>query len=56
MENYAMRSKLLGILVGCGLVAATIAPALACQYQNNASAEQRPPEQTAQANTDTRSQ
>jgi len=44
-----MRTKLLAILVGCGLVAATIAPALACQYQTNASNYQQAPQQTAQA-------
>jgi hypothetical protein len=51
-----MRSKLLGLLLGCGLVAATIAPAFACQYQTNASNEQAPPQQTAQTSSDTTSQ
>jgi hypothetical protein len=51
-----MRSKLLGLLLGCGLVAATIAPALACQYQTNASNNQPPPQQTAQTTSDTTSQ
>ena len=40
-----MRTKLLAILAGCGLVAATIAPALACNYQTNASNEQATPQQ-----------
>jgi hypothetical protein len=44
-----MRSKLFGMLIGAGLVAATIAPAIACQYQTNASNDQTPPQQTAQA-------
>ena len=46
-----MRTKLLAILAGCGLVAATIAPALACNYQTNASNDQTTPQQTAQAQT-----
>ena len=51
-----MRSKLLGLLVGCGLLAAAIAPALACDFQTNASNQQTPPERTAQAQTDETSQ
>ena len=47
-----MRSKLLGLLLGCGLVAATMASASACQYQTNASNDQTPPQQTAQAQSD----
>jgi hypothetical protein len=46
-----MRTKLLAILLGCGLVAATLAPAVACQYQTNASNDKSPPAQTAQAPT-----
>jgi hypothetical protein len=46
-----MRTKLLAILAGFGLVAATIAPALACNYQTNASNDQATPQQTAQAQT-----
>ena len=46
-----MRTKLLAILVGGGLVAATIAPAFACNYQTNASNDQAAPQQTAQAQT-----
>jgi hypothetical protein len=43
-----MRSKLLGLLLGFGLVAAAIVPAYACEYQKtNASADQS--QQTAQA-------
>jgi hypothetical protein len=43
-----MRSRLIRLVLGCGLVAATIAPAFACQYQTNASNEQAPL-RTAQA-------
>jgi len=46
-----MRTKLLAILAGCGLVAATIAPALACDYQTNAANDKATPQQTAQAQT-----
>ena len=46
-----MRTKLLAILAGCGLVAATIAPALACNYQTNASNDTSTAQQTAQAQT-----
>jgi hypothetical protein len=55
-EICIMRSKLLGLLLGCGLVAATMAPAFACPYQTNASDEQAPPQQTAQTTSDTTSQ
>ncbi|MGO8799708.1 MAG: hypothetical protein ACLQE9_18275 [Roseiarcus sp.] len=43
-----MRSKLMGVLLGCGLLAATVVPALACNY-TNASTETQAPQQTAQA-------
>jgi hypothetical protein len=47
-----MRSKLLAVLIGCGLVAATIAPALACDYgKTNATNDKAPPQQTAQSQT-----
>jgi hypothetical protein len=46
-----MRTKLLAILAGCGLVVATMAPALACDYQTNASNDKATPQQTAQAQT-----
>jgi len=47
-----MRSKLLAVLVGCGLVAATIAPALSCDYgKTNATNDKAPPQQTAQSQT-----
>jgi hypothetical protein len=55
-EGYAMRLKLLGIFVSFGIVVAAVAPVMACQYQTNASTQQQPPEQTAQAQTDSRSQ
>jgi hypothetical protein len=48
-----MRSKLLALLVGCGLVAATIAPALACDYKTNASTDKAQQQQTAQTQPDT---
>jgi hypothetical protein len=47
-----MRSKLLGLLLGCGLAAATVAPVFACDYQTNASNEQAS-QQTAQATSTT---
>ena len=46
-----MRTKLLGLVLGCGLVAATVVPALACPYQ--ASSNDKPPQQTAQAQSST---
>jgi hypothetical protein len=55
-EVGIMRSKLLGLLLGCGLVAATIAPAFACDYQTNASNDSPPPQQSAQAQTNSSSQ
>ena len=53
-----MRSKIIGFVVGCGLVAATIVPALACSYHTQASSDQNKPQQTAQAqdSTDTNAQ
>jgi hypothetical protein len=47
MEGRDMRSRLFGLVLGCGLVAALIAPALACPYQHTVSNDQ----QTAQAQT-----
>ena len=43
-----MRSKVLGILFGGGLLAATVVPALACSYNTQASSGQGQ-QQTAQA-------
>jgi hypothetical protein len=43
--------KLLGVLVGCGLIAATIVPSFACEYKTNASTESSQSQQTAQAQT-----
>ncbi len=49
-----MRSKLFGLLLGCSLVAATLAPALACQFQATSAAnDQTSPPQTAQAQQST---
>jgi hypothetical protein len=46
-----MRSKLLGLILGFGLVTAAFVPAYACDYQKtNASAAQS--QQTAQAQPD----
>ncbi len=42
-----MRKAIIAIVVGCGL-AATVAPAFACSYGTQASAE-KPPQQTASA-------
>jgi len=44
-----MRSKLIGLLLGCGLLAATVAPALACSYNTQASSDTQAPQQTAQS-------
>jgi len=44
-----MRSKLIGILLGCGLVAASVAPAFACDYVTTTANET--PQHTAQAQT-----
>jgi hypothetical protein len=44
-----MRSKLLGLLLGLGLAAATIAPAAACDYGVTTSNDQAAPQHTAQA-------
>jgi hypothetical protein len=43
-----MRSKLLGLLLGCGLAVAGMAPAFSCQF-HTATADQTPSQQTAQA-------
>jgi hypothetical protein len=45
-----MRAKLIGLLLGCGLLAARAAPAFACMF-TNASADTQPPQHTAQAQT-----
>jgi hypothetical protein len=44
-----MRTKLLAFLVGCGIVAATISPALACDYKTNAANDKSTTQETAQA-------
>jgi hypothetical protein len=44
-----MRSRLVGLLLGCGLLAATVAPAFACDYSTNASADTQASQHTAQA-------
>ena len=43
-----MRSKLIGLLIGCGL-AAIVAPALACDYGTTAQSSQSTSQQTAQS-------
>jgi hypothetical protein len=43
-----MRSTLIGILIGCGL-AAFVAPALACSFNDSAQNSQTSTEQTAQS-------
>ena len=50
---YLMRSKLLAVLVGCGLVAATMATALACDYKTNATNDKAAPQETAQSQSQT---
>jgi hypothetical protein len=42
-----MRSKLIGLLIGCGL-AAIVAPALACDYHTSAQNSQSTSQQTAE--------
>jgi hypothetical protein len=44
-----MRSKLIVLLLGCGLVAATMAPSFACQYNLTTASDTQAPQQTAQA-------
>jgi len=44
-----MRSKLIGLLLGCGLLAASVVPTLACSYNTQASSDTQAPQQTAQA-------
>jgi hypothetical protein len=47
-----MRSKLLGLIFGLGVVAATLAPAAACMYNNTtADGSQASPPQTAQTDS-----
>jgi hypothetical protein len=48
-----MRSKLLKLLLGCGLLAAAISPGFACNYNVNASNDQAAPQHTAQAQSST---
>jgi hypothetical protein len=43
-----MRAKLVGLVLGCGLMAATVAPALACSFNTQASSDDQA-QQTAQA-------
>jgi hypothetical protein len=51
-----MRSKLYGLLLGCSLVAAMTASALACDYRVNASTnDQTSTQQTAQTQQSTES-
>ena len=42
-----MRTKLIGFLLGCGLLAATAGPSLACAFHDQASSDTQ--QQTAQA-------
>ena len=51
-----MRSKLIGLLLGCGLIAATAASAFACEYGRINASAAPPPEQSAQAETSSQSQ
>jgi hypothetical protein len=45
-----MRSKLLGLFLGLGMVAVNLAPAAACMYNNTtADSDQAAPAQTAQS-------
>ena len=44
-----MRSKIIGLLLGAGLVAASVAPALACSFNTQASSDSQGQQQTAQA-------
>lgn len=45
-----MRSKIIRLVVGCGLVVAAV-PALACSFNTQASSDQQKQQQTAQAQT-----
>ena len=49
-----MRSTIIGLLLGCGLIAAASLPAAACPfYTTQAAADQQTPAQTADAQTPT---
>lgn len=45
-----MRSKIIGFVVGCGLIVAAM-PAVACSFNTQASSDQQQQQQTAQAQT-----
>ena len=50
-----MRAKLIGLVLGCGLVVAVAAPALACDFYHSTSAQsdQATTQQTAQSQPET---
>jgi hypothetical protein len=48
-----MRSKLCGLLLGCGLVAAMVFPALACDFHLTTADKDQAPQHTAQAQPST---
>ncbi len=55
MKGFLMRSKIVGLLLGCSLLAATAAPSLACAFHDQASADTQS-QQTAQAQPSSPSQ
>ena len=51
-----MRSKLLKLALSCGLFAAVVSPALACDFNVNAANDQAAAQQSAQAQQSTETQ
>lgn len=49
-EFTPMRSKIVSLILGCGMLAAAAVPSLACSYNSQASTDNQP-QQTAQAQT-----
>jgi hypothetical protein len=48
-----MRSKLLKVVLGCGFVAALVAPALACDFNKTSAQNDQPTAQSQQTTPDT---
>ena len=46
-----MRSTIIGLLLGCGLIAAASLPAAACPFNSTQASDQQTPAQTADAQT-----
>ncbi|HEX4766256.1 MAG TPA: hypothetical protein VH414_08255 [Lichenihabitans sp.] len=46
-----MRSKIIALVIGCGIAAVAVIPALACPFNTQASSGSQATQQTAQAQT-----